>query len=1037
MLKRNSKLSRIHIISGLIIIILGLAPLLWFKEGYLIKSEDLSIPLSLSEWSSYFFSWFNQRGTGTYPIDNFAALFFLFIPAFLQKIGLSIFSAQKIQFIFWFMLSGFSIYYLIVALSKNKHPSPLVALPAVVFYMFNLYLEPVWLGFNIANLSAYVGIPFLAGFIINAINTKRYLKYLSLAGFLGLILSGVGVNPPIMYVTLCFMLLWLIYCFVIHVIKTKTVTATKFITFVLLLILIVTLVNAFWIYPQTERLLHSTALKPLAEYKESVEKGMGQSSKYSSLSNVLRFQAAWTWHEDYEDDPYVLYSEFYKTNKFFILLSIIPVIIVFLSCLNLKGQIYLPFYILLALIGIVFSVGVHPPFTSINIFFIKHMPGFWIIRHPWYKWSLFTVLGFSVCIYYLTKKVFSLWPKQKITFNLLSVFISLLFLVYAFPIVSGCMFTSKEERHYIPSNHIEIPPYVFKAATWLNTQDDYFRIMVLNLNVRRITDWGYAGYEPVLAYFTHKPIITPVMQASFGSPYAIPNFSNLLYSWLYINKAGKDEKDKQLHIRNQNSPYVAEKILPMFNIKYLLHEGDIRWDFYDRYESPEFVANKLKLQKGVKLDKTFGKWKVYSINKTLPHGFLADKVNIIYGPIETFEALSRTPLFEYTNLFKDNASEGLLERLNNDDLISKVIYYNQTLLPDVYKAQECLLLDTANDELFYKKEVADEISNKKIKIKFIPDSYIQKAGEKRLNYFKDLKVPMIAEVDLRQNAPSRINLKLTINSQNEDCFIDIYLNDKLIKKFYSRRNTNSIIKLKALMLNPGKNFIQFIPNDSEINGSLSLNNEVSIYTYEFNCDVDIKSDFRGRVNLYPKPIQNLGCLPKTVTVRQNDKGLKLTYNAKNMEYKSATHNIAKGKKSFSFLQYQDEGYYVLIAPMNMPATEILPLEETQISPVSLEFTSKNYHSKWKFLFFLESSDSQWVARLKGAHHDINKYETHFIANGYANAWLLTGQQKVGQQLTIMLKYSVQRQFWAGLVLSAGVFIFCVLGLLSGILRRKG
>jgi hypothetical protein len=1025
------------IISLLIIFILGLAPLLWFKDNQLIKSEDLSIPLSLDEWQSYLYSWFGQRATGTYPIDNFAALFFLFMPAFLQFIGLSIINAQKIQFVFWFMLSGFSIYYLLASFERDKHPNPLIVLPAVVFYMFNLYLEPVWLGFNIANLSAYVGLPFLAGFVINAFKSKRYLKYLSLAGLLGIILSGVGVNPPIMYVALCFMFLWLIYCFVIQVIKTKKVSAVRFISFVLLLILILTLINAFWIYPQTKRLLQSAELKPLSSYKESVEEGIKERSKYTSLLNVLRFQAAWTWHEDYEDDPYVLYSEFYKHNKFFIALSLLPVILVFLSVFNFKQQVYLPFYVALSLLGIICAVGIHAPFSGINTFFIKYIPGFWMIRSPWYKWSLFTVLGFSVCIYYLVSKTFSLWDKKKVLLGFMSVIVSVLFLVYAFPIASGRMFTSKEERHYIPPNHIEIPSYVVEAADFFDSQSDYYRIMVLNSGARRITDWGYAGYEPVLAYFTQKPIITPMMQASFGSPYSIPNFGNALYSWLYINKAGKDEKHKQVNIRNQNSAFVAEKILPMFNIKYLLYEGDLRWDFYDRYESPEFVANKLKLQRGIKLNKTFGKWQVYSINKTLPHSFLATKVNLIYGPVETFEALSRTPLFEYTNILKANTSESLLGELNKENLISKVIYYNQSNLPDAYKAQECLLLDTAEDGLFYKKEVADEINIKNIRIEFLADSYLKKDARKGYHCFKDSKVPLTVEINLRKKSPLRVNLKLTSLSQDEDRFIDIYLNEKLIKKFYSKRNTDSIIRLEALTLEPGKNILKFIPNDSEINGRLGLSNKVDIYTNEYNCDLSLADDFRGQISLYPKPIEEIKDLPKSIILKLNGKDIKLAYSQKNAEYVSGVNKFTKGDKRISFLQYQDEGYYVLITPEHMPKSEILPLEERQVSPVLFELKAKSYLAKWKFIFFLESADPFWTACLKEAHHQEAKYETHFIANGYANAWLISGQQKVGQPLTIVLKYSVQRQFSAGLGVSAGAFIICILALLSGTLKTKG
>ncbi|MFH1855869.1 MAG: hypothetical protein ABH836_01400, partial [Candidatus Omnitrophota bacterium] len=110
MLKRNKEETRRFIFNLIIIFVMGLASLLWFKGGFLIKSEDVGLPLNFSEWKSYAYCWFNQRAAGTYPIDNFAALFFLALPALLQKAGLTILAAQKIHFIFWFLLPGFCLY---------------------------------------------------------------------------------------------------------------------------------------------------------------------------------------------------------------------------------------------------------------------------------------------------------------------------------------------------------------------------------------------------------------------------------------------------------------------------------------------------------------------------------------------------------------------------------------------------------------------------------------------------------------------------------------------------------------------------------------------------------------------------------------------------------------------------------------------------------------------------------------------------------------------------------------------------------------
>jgi len=70
------------------------------------------------------------------------------------------------------------------------------------------------------------------------------------------------------------------------------------------------------------------------------------------------------------------------------------------------------------------------------------------------------------------------------------------------------------------------------------------------------------------------------------------------------------------------------------------------------------------------------------------------------------------------------------------------------------------------------------------------------------------------------------------------------------------------------MMKPEKNYLKFIPNDLEINNELALFDKIDIYAYEFNCDVVIENDFKGRVSLYPKPIEGIGVLPKSVIFKE-------------------------------------------------------------------------------------------------------------------------------------------------------------------------
>jgi hypothetical protein len=839
-----------------------------------------------------------------------------------------------------------------------------------------------------------------------------------------------------MYVAAAFFFLWVIYCLVTEVFLVKSVSLREFIGFFVLLTLTLGLVNAYWIYPQSMRLKHSAELKPLSSYKESVEESLKERSKYTSLLNVIRFQAAWTWHEDYEDDPYVLYSEFYKKNNFFVFLSFIPVLFGLMAVFRLRKNKYTAFFITLSLLGIIFSVGLHAPFYALTRFLIKYIPGFWMIRTPWYKWTLFTTMGVSVLIYMVLSSLNIRYKNtdKRMLPNLGALVLSLCILVYASPVLGGKMFTTKEERHYIPPNYIDIPEYVQEAADWLNSQNDYFRVMVLHSVSRRISEWGYAGYEPILAYFTNKPIITPIMQASFGSPYVIPNFNNYLYSWLYVDKYHDNEKVKRKYINEQDSAFIASKILPLFNIKYLLHEGDLRWDFYDRYESPEFVANKLRLQKGVSLDKTFGKWSFYKLNTQLPHSYLTDKVNLVIGDISSYEALSRTHILEYNNVFEHQLSKALHEKLYNESLINKLIYVNKDALPAHDKASSYLLLDTDNDELFFKKEIKDEAASKELSLQYIKGSY-DEAGQGSIS-FKDASNSIELEVDLKSRKSRRINLKLEAFSKNKDRFIDVYFNGRIIEKYSCRANRNTLIKLEALKLEPGNNMLEFKAGGQVLDKQLTLKKEVQAYVYEYNTNIFLEEALRGRIYLYPKPLDEIDYLPNKIVLRENDSDISLSYDKSNMQYASGIYNMSKGNKALGFIQYQDEGYYLLIAPAKHTSSKIKPLDEEGLSPVYFQAAADEYQSQWKFLFFLESFDKFWQADLKEAHHKESTYQTHFIANGYANGWLLDGQQKVGHRLTIMLKYSAQRQFWAGLTASTLGILLCLIGLIASGLKSK-
>jgi len=106
--------------------------------------------------------------------------------------------AQKAEFVFWFLMPGVSMYYLLSVLLKGEGRK-WGRLIGVTFYMFNLYLEPVWQGLNIANLSSYVFVPFMLGLVIEGLERQRSFWIAALGlSVLTFFAAPIGSNPPML-----------------------------------------------------------------------------------------------------------------------------------------------------------------------------------------------------------------------------------------------------------------------------------------------------------------------------------------------------------------------------------------------------------------------------------------------------------------------------------------------------------------------------------------------------------------------------------------------------------------------------------------------------------------------------------------------------------------------------------------------------------------------------------------------------------------------------------------------------------------------
>ena len=142
----------------IIIFLLGLIPLLWFRDGEILLGHDAGLALDpISHFLDRLHVWSQRFSIGT---DQSAALLGAFFihsfEAFLVWLGLSLHSGQIVQFVFWFTLPGVAMYFFAYKTFPGKKYLPVIA---SVIYMLNYYLLQGWFIAERTKFSIYIAFP--------------------------------------------------------------------------------------------------------------------------------------------------------------------------------------------------------------------------------------------------------------------------------------------------------------------------------------------------------------------------------------------------------------------------------------------------------------------------------------------------------------------------------------------------------------------------------------------------------------------------------------------------------------------------------------------------------------------------------------------------------------------------------------------------------------------------------------------------------------------------------------------------------------
>jgi len=173
-------------------------------------------------------------------------------------------------------------------------------------------------------------------------------------------------------------------------------------------------------------------------------------------------------------------------------------------------------------------------------------------------------------------------------------------LICSWPLFTGDAMMGKRIGD-VPSYHVKVPDYYYDSSKWINDQHDDFRIFLLPWISYPVYVWGYEG-SAIEPHLFHKPLLSKAEGTS-----SLVYTSNLTS---FVNSSFQ-----------KNGTTNIERILRLLNVKYVLQRNDVAYRFHKGVDSPQHIKSFLSSQKGIYLEKSFGKLDFYKTSDEyfLPH----------------------------------------------------------------------------------------------------------------------------------------------------------------------------------------------------------------------------------------------------------------------------------------------------------------------------------------------------------------------------------------------------------------------------------
>lgn len=370
----------------------------------------------------------------------------------------------------------------------------------------------------------------------------------------------------------------------------------RFLKYVSLISLTVFLVALPFLVPLIFNM--QTAITPVTEAysKSAVEIALGQ-----KLEDSIRFIRSYAWKCSYDESfaGVLSYSflKYYGENLFLRFISYYPILIVFLLFLfhypKLQGsdKYKVLGLLLLALLSLFATT---PSLTSTGRLLYEN--DIYIFRSAWKYFSIPLILCLSLILAFLLRRLAFAFRPRKVL-----VLLMILFLIHSAYILPAICFYGKTVNQ---SWVVQIPKDYYDVASFLNRQDEEFRVLPLPLTTSWAGytpyKWGYVGPD-ILYTLTNKPLIDKSQNTIAPEEYLA------LTEKLEAATPGEIIKDCQT-----------------LNVKYILLRNDVGLEhpYQKVYNSPEYYRDVLENSDAIKDKHVFGNLVLYELRSYTPRVFL-------------------------------------------------------------------------------------------------------------------------------------------------------------------------------------------------------------------------------------------------------------------------------------------------------------------------------------------------------------------------------------------------------------------------------